>query len=84
MEYNILMDFAFDMKELTTSENPDWEKINKLRDKLKEITAEDFGYNGDAWLDWLIANDYDTCYKGFYALRQQRLQQVEEDENQSE
>ena len=56
-------------------------RMEDIYEYLKEVTAEDFGYDAEAWRVWLRKTDWDTARKGTRALREQEEQAKKADNN---
>ena len=58
-------------------------RIEEIYAFLKKVTAEDFGYDAEAWRGWLRKTDWDTARKGTRALREQEEQAKKTDKNEA-
>ncbi len=55
----------------TTGGSADGMSPEQAYQTLMEWTGEDFGYDADAWDDWISSNDIETVHKGLFAKRKQ-------------
>ncbi len=66
MEYyhGYITDTAWEFELLISRGGQDKKRIKEIYQYLKTNTGEDFGYDAEAWIEWLSSNDFYTVYKG--------------------
>ncbi len=69
--HNYLSDVALEFELLIAEGSTNQQRIEEIYLFLKETTAEDFGYDPEAWVNWLAKTHWDIVLKGFYAKLEQ-------------